>query len=170
MIVFAPAGDTCPRCDGQLSIAVDLDLTRADLAFLGLRGSRVRILTCERCTAFDPIYCEVTLEGAARWSRHNAAADSSDREAWTWIGPREMWLTAPVVPTEALARIAADQSQLGGYPSWEQNAEFPPCPACSKPMPCIDQLAMQALDRGEGFIYLFLDAPCGFAATTFQQT
>jgi hypothetical protein len=36
-------------------------------------------------------------------------------------------------------------------------------------MPCIGQLAIGDYDVGEGFLYLYLDAACGFAATTFQQ-
>jgi hypothetical protein len=170
LTVFAAATETCPGCGGPLSHAVDLDLGRADLAFLGQRGSRLRILTCVECTAFGPIYCEVTLDGGARWWRHNVSARPPGREPTPLLDAREMWLTAPVAATESLARIADDQSQLGGYPSWEQDAEYPPCPACAAPMPCIGQLAMQALDFGEGFVYLFLDAACGFAATTFQQT
>jgi hypothetical protein len=37
-------------------------------------------------------------------------------------------------------------------------------------MPCIGQLAIADFNEGEGLIYLHLDAACGFAATTFQQT
>jgi hypothetical protein len=170
MSVFVPSRERCPHCKARLSFAVDLDLASAELAFLGLAGSRLRILTCERCAAFGPIYSEVTLDGGARWSRRTRRTGGDERDEWEPVGGREVWLSAPVAPTEALARTGDDQSQLGGYPTWEQDAEYPACPACARPMPCLGQLAMETFDAGDGFVYLFLDAACGFAATTLQHT
>jgi hypothetical protein len=86
------------------------------------------------------------------------------------MGAREVWLGKAVAPTEAPARIGGERSQLGGHPCWEIDAFYPPCPGCARPMPCLGQLAIDDFEDGEGVIYLYLDPPCGFAATTYQKT
>lgn len=61
-------------------------------------------------------------------------------------------------------------SQVGGHPSWEQDAEYPRCPSCQQRMAFIAQLSNEDFEVAEGIYYAFLCRPCQTAATHYQQT
>jgi hypothetical protein len=62
-------------------------------------------------------------------------------------------------------------SQIGGHPTWVQDAEYPQCPGCQQPTPFIDQLSNEDYEKyGEGIYYLFAYGQCGVVSTNHQQS
>ena len=67
--------------------------------------------------------------------------------------------------------FASALSQLGGHPSWINDAAYPLCPVCSSRMPFVAQLALEDLeDHGEGILYAFRCDACGIVATSYDQS
>jgi uncharacterized protein DUF1963 len=64
----------------------------------------------------------------------------------------------------------AQYSQLGGHPTWEQDAEYPTCGSCAKTMPFIGQISCADVEPSEGIFYAFLCPDCAVTASTYQQT
>jgi hypothetical protein len=62
-------------------------------------------------------------------------------------------------------------SQVGGHPTWIQDAEYPICPECSKHMKFVGQIDCPDFQEyGEGIYYAFVCEECRIAATHYQQT
>jgi hypothetical protein len=62
-------------------------------------------------------------------------------------------------------------SQVGGLPTWIQDAEYPTCPDCSQKMPFIGQISNEDfMEYGEGIYYAFRCPQCNVSATCYQQT
>lgn len=171
------AEEICPGCAGPLVDLLDFDLTDPRTAFLGFAGgSRLRIATCPRCLPWSaPILTEVDPEGGSAWSPVNQPPAFVGETAAPW--PEERLVLGERHRTPLAARPFVGEgpaSQVGGYPSWLQEPEYPLCPECGEPMTFIGQvqladLATGAEDLAEGVVYAFLHAPCGRAATLYQQ-
>lgn len=62
-------------------------------------------------------------------------------------------------------------SQIGGCPTWIQDAEYPKCPKCSQHMKFIAQFDWEDVENyGEGIYYAFICSDCNIAATHYQQS
>ena len=177
--VALPHGEDCPWCGGPLATLFDLDLADPRMAFVGLRGSRLRIATCPRCLPYAaPILTDVDGEGRADWSLLNQEPSfrGDDLEGLERIV--DLPAGALVLGEQQRTPLAAHPfvhtggaSGLGGTPAFLQDAELPLCPDCLRPMTFLAQL--QLADLGEapldGMFYAFLCAVHGRAATLFQQ-
>ena len=171
--VIAPHEESCSGCAAPLVSLFDIDLTDPRTAFLGLDGSRLRIATCPACLPYSaPLLTEVDLEGRSVWSPAN--------EPPSFVGdqlgalPAERLVLGEPQPTPVAARPFASggpASQLGGHPSWHQEPEYPLCPECGEPMPFFGQVHLADLGEPvDGIVFAFLCAPCGRAATLYQQS
>jgi hypothetical protein len=181
--VVVPVDGTCRWCQRRLTALFDLDLRDPCLAFLGLTGERLRIVTCEMCAIYsDGYYMAALPDGSWSWDEHNARPAIYDDPRFArhvgdeWIGlPERCLVLGPRRPTPVECYQWLDEwenpSQLGGYPTWEQDPAYPACPTCCEQMPIIGQVAMgNVVELGEGITYAFYCAPCGVSATTYQQT
>lgn len=166
--------DACRWCGQTLINLLGIDLTLPALAFLGLEGSRLIILSCVRCSDYASIASDIDLRGNAVWRKDNERPrfngfDSDEWEYqsfhWTLASPRRS-------PFEAHPNFMyRGTSQIGGYPSWEQDSAFPKCPECRQSMTFIGQVAGSDLDDDmEGHTYAFVCAECRAASTVYQQT
>jgi hypothetical protein len=185
--VGTPHGADCPWCGRPLVTLFDLDLTAPRLAFVGLAGTRLRIATCPHCLPYAaPILTEVDGEGQADWSPANEEPSFMPEGVERIEAlPAGALVLGERQRTALAARPFVHESgasQLGGLPAWLQEAEFPLCPECLRPMPFLAQLQLTDLkdrddlgvpgdpaDPVEGMFYAFLCAGCGRAATLFQQ-
>jgi hypothetical protein len=78
--------------------------------------------------------------------------------------PRSPWHAA-------IDSLPTQYSQIGGHPTWIQDAEYPTCGKCSKTMPFIGQISCEDVEANrEGIFYAFLCADCAMTASTYQQT
>jgi hypothetical protein len=168
--VVIPREDYCRWCDRRLVTLLDLNLSDSRLAFLGLGSGRLRIPMCERCSLYSVVFTEVDLSGESRWSELNVQPDIIDFDYEPPPLPSHALVLGPHNPTPVVAELL-DLSQIGGYPGWVQNADYPSCPKCQLPMPFVGQVSVADIIRpAEGIIYAFLCPGCLVAATNYQQT
>lgn len=172
--LLAESSQTCRWCNAPLVNLLELDLADPRFRFLKFEGLKLPILTCEACTCFAVIFAKIDRAGAASWCEKN------DRPSWlpedisSW--PRGPWNGVRLQLAPRRAIHAADWclpvavSQIGGLPSWVQDAAYPNCPDCEKTMTFIAQLDNAQFPRREGIYYAFLCADCRITATTYQQT
>ena len=59
---------------------------------------------------------------------------------------------------------------LGGYPQWQQDAQYLHCPKCGKTMKYLAQIPFGALIDGEGSIYMQICDECEVVGANFQCT
>jgi hypothetical protein len=166
----------CGWCGHRMTTLLDLSLSSSELDFLGLGGRRLRIATCHVCSCFGVVLTKIDLDGGSTWHVANRKPDYlPDPSA-----------ECPLLPTGGLVlggeprpwHESADWlvggvrfSQIGGFPTWIQEARYPDCPECERAMPFIAQLANEDIEEyGEGIYYLFACTDCGVAATGYQQS
>ena len=165
--------DTCPCCGTTLTNLFDIDPAQCGLGRVGNWHNSITIATCENCTAYGTVFGVVDDNGHARWSPNNARPtylpDSGD---------------IVKLPNDVLQLgrqrsplFAADQflptsySQLGGHPTWIQDAEYPNCPECAETMMFLAQINREDIeDLAEGMYYGFICPTCRTTATSYQQT
>jgi len=173
--VFRRSEERCRWCAGPMAHLIDLDIRDSLFGFFGLRGPRLPVLTCERCTCFgDHHFARFTEDGAAHWFEGNARPNWLPENISTW--PPGPWTEIPVRLSPRRPMEAADwcmeipASQIGGLPCWVQDAAYPQCPSCKQTMKFIAQLDNAQFPSHEGIYYAFLCESCRITATAYQQT
>jgi len=168
------AGERCPWCNAELIFLVVLDLSAPFFRFLGFEGPILPVLTCEFCTCYQTVFAEIGIDGSSHWFAGNQRPKwlSEDVENWK----RGPWQHVVVRLTPRRGIYATDwcmagtTSQIGGLPSWVQDAEYPVCPKCAKTMTFIGELDNGHFPGHEGIYYAFFCAACRMTATSYQQT
>jgi hypothetical protein len=172
--INAPSTSSCQWCGRRTTALFDFDLSNELLAFLGIEGSRLRIETCDVCTCYGMVFTQVDWAGGASWHPANVRPEYLPDDAGDWDFPKEdaLALSSQQRPiTESADRnMPISFSQVGGHPSWEQDAEYPRCPSCQRRMVFIAQLSNEDYAAAEGTYYAFVCRDCWVAATHYQQT
>ncbi|MGK9171971.1 DUF1963 domain-containing protein [Yokenella regensburgei] len=167
------SGVDCPHCATPLTTLFDVTPELIGIS-AGCWSGHIRILTCECCTAYETVFARADAGEAPQWLTQNRCSTLAVEHATDWVK----------LPSEGLhlgeARLplfAADQflpttfSQLGGHPTWIQDAEYPPCPECAQTMMFLAQISYEDLDDcAEGMLYGFICPECRTTATSYQQT
>jgi hypothetical protein len=163
--------DTCQWCNQKLMNFLDLDLTDSRLAFLKLEGSRLIIVFCQWCHAFQDQYFELDFEGNARWSAFNSPEPPSRIEYYD-EEPNTLILAEKPRGTFESLIMEHGQSQIGGFPAWINDADYPLCPSCLKHMQFIGQVQWWDVDKGhvEGNSYALLCPDCKISLVNYDQT
>jgi hypothetical protein len=176
LTVNVPHDNSCRWCNQQMTSLLTLDLTNPALRFLGFDGQHLRITTCETCTGYGVVFTKADLSGNAEWHDANAKPSYLPNETESWIRMPEAPLVFSSQPRHWIESAdwcfaAGPSSQLGGHPTWVQNAEYPRCPNCQELMPFLAQLDRTDVEEyGEGIYYMFFCKECGVAATSYQQS
>lgn len=172
---FSTFKGTMSLVQWDMAHLIDLDTSDSLFGFFGLRGPRLPVLTCDRCTCFgDYYFARFTEDGAAHWFEGNVRPNWLPENISTW--PPGPWTEIPVRlsprrPIEAADRcMEVPASQIGGLPCWVQDAAYPQCPSCKQTMKFIAQLDNAQFPSHEGIYYAFLCESCRITATTHQQT
>ncbi|MEK5163881.1 DUF1963 domain-containing protein [Paenibacillus sp. FSL R5-0527] len=165
----------CPWCGGKLTTLMDADASHPALSYLGLPQERLQVETCERCGCFGIIYMELDGQGAPVWSRFNEEPDYlpffDPEDSVVVPGLKPVLSSEPRSPYHAsLWTLAQKDSQIGGHPSWVQDAEYPDCPCCDKRMRFIGQVDWADFNLGEGIFYMFICPEDMLTATVYQQS
>jgi hypothetical protein len=163
----------CPRCSRKLVNLIELDLNDDRFRGLHLRLPKLPVLTCDACTCYGFVYASVGQDGEARWAHENQRPEHLPDDLRSWEG--SSWRGVRVALHQRRAIEAVDGmeptvSQIGGLPSWVQDAEYPKCPDCQQIMSFIVQIDEAALGSGNGIYYGFLCSNCMMTATTYQTT
>lgn len=161
-----PIEQNCPSCGGPLSWLFDFSET-GEKFFVGEFASAPRrILCCLHCSCAFPVYA--TYRGQESWHPGNQTSK------YPYSGNPDVCIrridelpSPPIASAEAFA--LDDASSLGGLPMWLQDAEYPPCIECKRPMVFLAQHDNSPL-REEGIYYAFFCDRCQIAAVNYQQT
>ncbi len=172
--VITEREDTCPWCSSKLTT-----LFKVTPSILGLSKHQseindIQVITCEICTLFGLIFGQVDSDGNSSLALYNLRPEYLPDASTTWDRLPQDSLTLAGKRSE---KFAADSglpttfSQIGGLPTWEQDAEYPTCPGCSKTMMFLAQIDHADIDDyTEGIYYAFFCPTCRVTATGYQQT
>jgi predicted nucleic-acid-binding Zn-ribbon protein len=175
VVAITYTDQACMWCNSPLVCLFDIDLTSQHSSFLGLNGERLKISTCSNCTAFGPIFMQADLKGNFRWCELNQTPKylPDDIEDFERL-PEQM---VKISTEQRRPNFAANQflqttfSQVGGYPTWIQNAEYLDCPKCGNRMQFTGQIDHEDLQEiGEGLYYAHICKACLITGTNYQQT
>ncbi|MEZ8804303.1 hypothetical protein AB6D78_24465 [Vibrio splendidus] len=173
---FTPSDHDCHWCGRPLTNLLEIDLTDSKFGFLGIQGQLLKITTCDVCASYsEAMYMEYDTLGHSRWSPYNVKPEYLPDEANEWESVPNMPL---VISIEARpAHYAAYEflpttfSQVGGMPTWIQDASYPVCPCCKSTMLFLAQISNDEIDEhSEGVYYLYVCRNCKISAVNYQQT
>jgi hypothetical protein len=167
---------TCGWCGRQLTTLLDLDLNSYPIPLVSPFQGRLRIATCEVCSCYGPVFTKIGEDGSSAWHDSNRRPDYLSHPSEEWVKlPRGCLAVGSQTrhPLESADWLVPGVrfSQIGGHPTWVQDAEHPECPGCQQPMLFIGQLSNEDYQQyAEGIYYLFVCGRCGVAATGYQQS
>jgi hypothetical protein len=152
-------------------------LTSDVVSFMQLMGARLRVTTCDVCSCFGTVFSKNDGSGGAAWHPLNTRPDYLPKNPDDW----EAFPEQPLVLSgqkrhfmESASWIylpGMEFSQIGGLPTWVQDAEYPDCPDCSQKMFFIGQISNEDFDPlMEGIQYCFVCQQCNVTATNYQQS
>jgi hypothetical protein len=170
--VMRPRPDTCPWCGRALVDLLNVDLSAPLFAALSPLGQHIEVVTCPVCTCFGHVHAELDAAGLGHWAQDNAEPKFSTREIeWGEIPWTHAAVTlAPRRPTHGADwYLPTTFSQIGGFPAWIQDLEYPQCLKCKQTMVFLAQID-QAVFEGEGIYYAFICPDCRTTATVYQQS
>lgn len=173
--IGVPAGEACEWCSQPMVTLLEYAAIEHVVPSQGV--GYVRVVTCHVCTCFGPIFIKSGTDGKATWHQRN------EKPAYlpTPSGDSEAFPETPLVmsnetrsPMEAAnwgMLPGVTFSQVGGLPTWIQDAAYPECPDCSQKMPFIGQISNEDfIEYGEGIYYAFRCPACKVTGTCYQQT
>ncbi len=166
----------CSWCGRQLTCLLDVQQSAAAQYLPQMEEGRLRIVTCDVCTCYGTVFTNVAFDGTATWHTLNTRPDYLPDDSSDWgrhpVNPlvladnRHPWQESVdwLLPGVSF-------SQIGGFPTWVQDAQFPRCVECDQSMFFVVQLDNEDIqDCGEGIYFMFLCRECGVAATRYQQS
>jgi len=148
-------------------LLLDLDIAALDLGHEIRESSHIPMIICE-CP--DPVQVRVLSDCMEllgdQWQ---VAADepvTTNEQSLDLVPHRNQWgIDYPVLHA---------MHQVGGFPAWVQDPEYPTCASCGKIMSFVAQI--DSSDRmghcfwGDGMCYVFWCDDCAVSATLYQQT
>lgn len=157
----------CQRCGAPALLLLDLDVAALDLG-RELRGAKhIPLITCE-CS--DLVQARVLNDRIELLGDHwqvTAQEPTTTDEQSLHLAPHRNQRGIDYSVPHAM-------HQVGGFPAWIQDPEYPTCAGCGKIMTFVAQVDssddMGHCFWGEGLCYGFWCSDCAIAATLYQQT
>ena len=169
----------CPWCGGKLTNLIDIEAGHPSIQQLPVGGERLQIQTCINCSCYGPVFMELGAGQEPKWSDYNQKPDylpETDLDDYGdgHLAAGESFSIAaePRNTYHAVQwTLEPKSSQIGGHPTWIQDAEYPACPCCLQSMHFIGQLNWEEVEEyGEGIYYMFLCPDDKVTAVLFQQS
>ncbi|WP_438496493.1 DUF1963 domain-containing protein [Paenibacillus sp. IHBB 3054] len=177
---FLGAGpEECPWCGSGFTRLMELRNNHPSVRDLALADEWLKVDTCLSCGSYSVIYMETGVQEEPRWSIYNQAPQplpdlnlGDDNDEYLAAAPRLHLAAQPRNAYHAVEwTLEPAASQVGGHPTWIQDAEYPACPCCSENMIFIAQLDWSQLGPyGEGIYYMFICPKDKITATVYQQS
>lgn len=176
-IVQLPHSTSCPWCSRPLTTLFRLQRIDLGLAQAHDLPDNIDVLTCTSCVASEAdAFGRIGLDGSATWhpaSQFEGGLSEEDtEEADAGLIPTcRLGLGDTRPPWHSIqVGLPTPLSQVGGLPTWIQDAHYPSCPGCEVTMKFIAQVDQGSLaPNAEGVFYGFFCAPCRVTATRFQM-
>jgi len=171
--VGIPTEDVCPWCAWNLIGMLHFN-DIGNVLQNEWKGA-VRVLTCHVCSCYGHIFAKRNIKNFATWHSMNAKPEYLPPDSSDW----EPFPESPLVMANETRHFMETAnwmlpdvsfSQVGGLPTWIQDAEYPTCPECSKKTPFIGQISNEDFEEAEGIYYVFYCQGCGVTATSYQQS
>ncbi|HEX8915112.1 MAG TPA: hypothetical protein VF796_22365, partial [Humisphaera sp.] len=158
-------GGDCGRCGHPLHNLLDVDLSDRRFAFLKVRATRLPVPACLSC--FDWTYATFDRAGRAAWSPRTPEPEF-EAEEYVPLAAGNLVL-GPQARTPLEPTLGSPSSAVGGHPFWINDAEFPPCPGCRRPMPLVGHVDLGAVGA-DGIGYAYACGACRTTAANFRCT
>jgi hypothetical protein len=166
--------DSCPWCGQPLTNLFDVVPSEFGMFEISIAIDRVQVTTCEVCTAFGTVFGVMDEAGRGQWHSENSRPKYLPDDSDTWARlPQDSLTPAGKRPALFAANwlLPTTFSQLGGHPTWIQDADYPRCPRCSQTMMFLAQVANDEIENySEGIYYAFVCLACATTATGYQQS
>lgn len=166
--------DHCPQCKQRLTNLVDVLPSAFGILNACDPIGRIQVASCEVCTVCSTVFGTFDEQGKGRWHPSNVRPEylPESASAWNWLPQDALTPTGKRSPLHAADQfLPTTFSQLGGHPTWVQDADYPQCPSCAKTMMFLAQLDRDDIeDHAEGIYYAFVCPACRMTATSYQQT
>lgn len=167
----------CPWCGNQFVALLDFDLTNEVVLFMRLAGTRLRVTACHVCSCYGTVLSKNDGVGGSVGHSSNVRPEYLPEDSSDWPAFPEQPLVLSGTTRHFMESASwtglpsAAFSQIGGLPTWIQDAEFPDCPECERKMLFIGQVSNEDYDQwSEGIYYCFVCPKCNVTATTYQQS
>jgi len=157
----------CPHCSHAANPIIRIDLTDPSLPRTPLPHPSLPVTWCFECGEWDATFHDISrATPVPRPAAGKAAPTAVLPAATSDLPPRPMVL----VPLPA-GKKAGRKSKLGGAPSWVQSDDTPDCPACTKPMAFVLQMASDSkISYADmGILYAFACPECRILASLIQS-
>lgn len=130
--------------------------------------------TCLLCGCYDPVFMRIDGNGKSTWHESNTKWEHFDSGMeMDPIKPNTLVLSDEKRKPEYTISQFVDisKSQIGGYPTWIQDAEYLKCPDCGETMDFVGQIDFEDVEEyGEGIYYFQHCKKCNITGTNYQQT
>lgn len=177
VIFLKPKAEKCEWCGKNLTNIFSFDLKNQVCSFIDLNEGldSLDIMTCIFCNCYGYIYSEFDTSGKSKWSDSNIIPQYLyENEDDEFEFPKKTFVISKEKrnPYHSASQfLETTFSQIGGCPTWIQDAEYPKCPKCSKYMKFIAQFDWEDVENyGEGIYYAFICSDCNTVATHYQQS
>lgn len=173
--VVVDASSECPWCHRRLVYLFDVNATSGRLKDFTQVRNHLRFLFCEACVwPAGFIFTRMSKTGDAIWCESNSIGNASPLLKEPNVPRKQLRLGRTRRNSYFACTRDSDKgiSQIGGYPNWLQDSDYPTCPGCAQTMHFFGQVAYQDVDPdSEGIFYSFSCNNClEYLAVSFQTT
>jgi len=161
---FVPQEKECPFCGSTLTKVFSTKIGDEIIDFI----------SCLLCCCYEPVFMRIDKDGKSSWHEKNTKWEHFDGSLeMDPIAENTLILSdeyrKPGYTISPYTEIS--KSQIGGYPTWIQDAEYLNCPDCGDKMDFIGQIDMEDVEEyGEGLYYFQYCRKCRITGANYQQT
>ena len=173
--IGSPEKECCPWCKRNLTSLFTIDGSDSNLSFLKLQ-SLWKVVTCDVCSCYGLVFGNAdSREGHWHSKNQRPSYLPNDADDFGTFPERPLVLSNQkrhFMESASWTGIPSGHfSQIGGLPTWVQDAVYPACPECSQTMVFIGQISNEDYDpMMEGIFYAFACKGCRTTATQYQQS
>ena len=161
---FVEHSENCPFCKSKLTTVFSTQIDNKNTEFS----------TCLLCGCYEPIFMRIDENGKSIWHDKNKKWEHfDDSMEMDSIAPNTLVLTDEKrKPEYTISQfVEISKSQIGGFPTWIQDAEYLKCPDCEETMDFIGQIDFEDVEEyGEGIYFFQHCKNCNLTGANYQQT
>ena len=162
----ASSDEKCKFCGGEM---LELTIKKESLKHFGLELKNDAVLKfCPTCVGLVQYFCQNDGNSVQTDTVGEGESDDYVRDAVTTLDGQKFELAKPIYMH--YAAMIDCKILLGGYPQWQQDAEYLHCPKCGKTMKYLAQIPFGDLIDGEGTVYMQICDECEVVGANFQCT